>query len=147
MFDQSSQKMGCCCAQMSDVEAFLVHHVEGQPSDHLIPALPAALKMDDWQRLTPDFVSTGVSDAGTGEEHTLTVTDAGGNMVSRLHMPRYASFGVGATMFVHQVRGCARHTLSGSCPSRPPRTASSTVGHGKPANGHLAQMVRFYGPP
>jgi hypothetical protein len=90
--------MGCCCAKMPDAEAFLVNNMEGQPAEHLIPGLPQALAMDDWQRLVPDFVSTSVGYEGVGNEHTLSVSDAAGKVVARLRMPRYSSFGVGATM-------------------------------------------------
>jgi len=54
--------------------------------------------MDDWSRLTPWAVSTGVGDKGAGPAVTLTISDEAGQVVARLHMPPYASFGIGALL-------------------------------------------------
>ena len=96
-------EMGCCMSKVPDAETFLVNHMEGQlaPEDHLLPGLPTKLEMDDWETVWKSHATSGwavPSNEGVGNEETLAVSDADGNVVAKLNMPRYRSFGVGATM-------------------------------------------------
>eukprot|EP00966_Prymnesium_polylepis_P033192 772126-Prymnesium_polylepis.1 len=60
--------------------------------------------MDDWDVAWKSTITNAWSvpgkdeNKGVGEEVTLSVYDADGNVAAKLNMPRNGSFGVGATM-------------------------------------------------
>ena len=87
-----------CCGSLPEAETFLIAQPQSDNDihSHIIPYLPRSLQMDDWSGLTPWAVSTGVGDRGAGLAVTLTISDEAGQAVARLHMPPYASFGIGA---------------------------------------------------
>ena len=92
--------MGCCSSKLPDAETFLV--APPAPEDHLLPGLPTKLTLDDWDAAWKSTItnawSVDTGDKGVGNEVTLSVFDADGNVVAKLNMPRWHSFGVGATM-------------------------------------------------
>lgn len=114
-----------------------MNHMEGQlaPEDHRIPGLPTKLTMDDWEyawrsHATNAFAAPSVK--GVDNEETLSVSDTDGNVVAKLNMPRYKSFGVGATMTMPPAtssHGYVHPTGSSSSPSTVPHTESSALNH------------------
>lgn len=85
-----------CGSSLPEAETFLIAQPQSDGDSHIISNLPRSLLMDDWSSLTSWAVSTGVGNEGAGPAVTLTISNEAGQAVARLHMPPYASFGIGA---------------------------------------------------